>query len=111
MKNRSGGFSRKRYVCPECRQIMRKQTLLMDLSLEQLATWIYSHIRIFARQGEKFYDRLSMDKIAQRVKQRGWGNQFWEAWKDAKTWNTERWLQVVENSYKPKQVQSKLVDP
>lgn len=82
---------------------------MMELSLEQLAYWIYSHIRIFNRQGEKFYDRLSMDMISKRVRERGWGNEFWEAWKEAKTWNNKQWLAVVENSYKVGQIQSKLV--
>lgn len=110
MKNRSGEFSRKRYVCPECRQIMLRDTLMMELSLEQLAYWIYAHIRVFNRQGEKFYDRLSMGMIAKRVKERGWGNEFWDAWKEAKTFSMERLTAIVENSYKVGLVQSRLVN-
>lgn len=108
MKMRGGGFSKKRYVCPECRQIMLKRTLFMDLSLGELAQWIYANIRVFQR--DNFYEnRLSMDMIVERVRVRGWGNEFWEAWKEAKTFDMDTLNDIIEKTYNVENPQTKLV--
>ncbi len=84
MKLKRGGYSRKRYQCPDCNQVMRKKTLTREATLHDLAEWLYVCIRMFNKPNEKFYDRISWEKLSDRLKKRGWANDFWESWKTIK---------------------------
>jgi hypothetical protein len=108
MKKRDGSYSKKRYQCPDCSNIMMAHTLKNTMTPFQLGEWTYSSIRVWNAPHNKFYERLDMDKIYERVKQHGmWG--FWDGWKHAKSMNREYWIYIVDNAYKHAIHQSKLV--
>jgi hypothetical protein len=109
MKKVDGNYSRKRYQCPDCQAVMRTLTLKMKMSAYQLGAWTYSSIRVWSGPKNRFYERLSMDKIVKRVKQHNMANDFWDGWNDAKTWDRARWNAVVDNAFIPQIQQSKLV--
>lgn len=109
MKKKDGGYSRKRYQCPDCQQIMRTLTLKSGMSIYQLGAWTYASIRIWSGPKNRFYERLSMDKLVKRVKEHGMANDFWDGWNDCKTWDRTKWNAIVDNAFIPDATQLKLV--
>ena len=76
---KSASYSTKMFECPDCRQNMRRATLLRDMTVSEWARWLYFDIIMYHG-----YDRISFPKLLQRLKEYGWANEFWSAWKAAK---------------------------
>lgn len=115
VKKENGEYSKKSFQCPDCKQTMRRNTLIRKVTPREWAIWIYSSIRIWNNPHEKFYDRLKKNPdgsfvFADRIKLMGISNAFWEGWKEAKGYNQKQWQIIVENAYIPVKVQTKLGD-
>jgi len=76
---RSKSFSTKMFKCPDCGQGMRRDTLFRDFTVSEWARWLYTDVIMF-----KGYHRISFPKLLQRLKEYGWANEFWSAWKAVK---------------------------
>ena len=63
---------------------MRRATLLMNVTVKEWAEWLYVSLRTWNKEGEKFYDRISWEKLLRRLKVYGYAELFWNAWKDIK---------------------------
>ena len=80
--SKSSKYSTKKFKCPDCGQVMKRSTLLRDMTVSDWARWLYYDV-IRASRGKGFH-RISFDKLSQRLKEYGWAKEFWEAWKAAK---------------------------
>lgn len=114
-KKNNGDYSRKTFQCPDCKQIMRRNTLTRNVTPREWAIWLYSSIRVWNNPQEKFYDRLKKNPdgsfvFADRIKSMGMANDFWEGWKEAKEYDENRWKTIVDNAYIPDKVQTRLGD-
>ena len=76
---KSKSYSTKMFKCPDCGQGMRRDTLLKDLTVSEWARWLYTDIIMYGG-----YHRISFPKLLQRLKEYGWANEFWSAWKAVK---------------------------
>jgi hypothetical protein len=113
-KNENGTYNRKTFQCPECHQVMRRNTLMRDITAREWAIWLYASIKVWNKKGDKFYDRIAKTPtgkfvLAQRVYDMGLADDFWNGWKEAKTYDEERLKSVVSNAYIPKKVQTRLI--
>jgi len=106
------GYSRKKFKCPDCNQIMKKETLIREMSVEEWAKWLYASVRVFSNHKQPelaFYNRISWEKLSTRLKFYGIANEFWESWKETKTFSTQALETLVYNiPTKKKTKQSKL---
>ena len=107
MKKKTG-FSRKMYQCPDCLQVMKKNTLKRKTTPEEWGKWLYASIRCFSNPREKFYDRISWDKLSFRIKSYGFANDFWNGFKEAKTYSETELETIAEKVYIPEKTQLKL---
>ena len=76
---KSASYSTKKFECPDCGENMRRNTLLRDMSVSEWARWLYFDVIMYHG-----YNRISFPKLLQRLKEYGWANEFWSAWKAAK---------------------------
>jgi len=106
------GYKKNVFKCPDCGQIMRKETLTREISVKEWASWLYSSIRIFNdhRHPElSFYNRISWEKLSTRLKFYGLASEFWDSWKETKELSRETLEKIVyEQSIKKKKTQTKL---
>lgn len=109
-------YTGKSFQCPDCKQIMRRNTLLRNISAREWGMWLYASIRIWNKHGESFYDRIKKNRsggfvLADRLKLMGEEitSEFWNGWKEAKTMDSNEWKKIVDNAYIPERKQSKLV--
>lgn len=72
-------YSIKMFRCPDCGQRMARRTLFKDMSVSDWARWLY-----FDVIGYRGYDRIDFPKLLKRLKEYGWANEFWTAWRAAK---------------------------
>lgn len=115
---KTGKYTGKTFQCPDCQQVMRRNTLLRSVTPREWAIWLYSSIRVWNRPGEKFYDRIkkkpdgSSFVLADRIRAMGEdvANDFWEGWREAKEMNDEQWRYIVDNAYISDRKQTKLVE-
>lgn len=114
---KSNNYTGKLFQCPDCLEIMRRNTLMRKITPREWGIWLYASIRVWNKHGEKFYDRIKKNPngsfvIADRIKLMGKeiSNDFWEGWKEAKEMDIEKLRYIVDNTYIPEMVQIKLVD-
>lgn len=69
------GYSDKQFKCPDCGQIMRKETLTKKMSITEYAHWVYD---------TKAWERIKYSTWKQRLKDYKWNWQFWTAYKQHK---------------------------
>lgn len=72
------GYSKKRAKCPDCRNLMRMDTLTRHISVEDYATWVY----YYAMSG--FWQKCPFDKFKHRLYALGMSRQFWDRYKELK---------------------------
>jgi hypothetical protein len=87
---------------------------MRDITAREWAIWLYASIKVWNKKGDKFYDRIAKTPtgkfvLAQRVYDMGLADDFWNGWKEAKTYDEERLKSVVSNAYIPKKVQTRLI--
>lgn len=70
-----GNYSEKRFHCPDCGQIMNKETLTREQSIEEYAEWILD---------TNAWERISFNKFKKRLKEMGISYQFWAHYKKYK---------------------------
>lgn len=75
IKLKGGKPSEKRFKCPDCGLIMRKKTLVVEMSVEEFAEWTFMMQQ---------WDRIDFEKFRRRLKEMGISYQFWAAYKKAK---------------------------
>jgi len=109
-------YTGKTFQCPDCQQVMRRNTLLRNVTPREWAIWLYSSIRVWNKPGEKFYDRIKKNNdgsftLSKRLYDMGEeiANDFWSGWKEAKEMGIEQWKYIVDNTYIPDRKQTKLV--
>lgn len=112
----SGNYTGKTFQCPDCLQVMRRNTLLRKVTPKEWGMWLYASIRVWNKHGEKFYDRIKKNPngsfvVADRVKMMGENiaNDFWEGWKEAKNMDIEHLRYIVDNAFISDVIQTKLV--
>lgn len=71
-----GKVSDKRFQCPDCTQIMQKDTLVKELSVEEYAEWMLMM--------NPWRKRVDFPKFKSRLKEMGISYQFWDAYNKAK---------------------------
>ena len=85
------------FNCPDCKQGMRRDTLLRDMTPSDWARWLYFDVIKYGG-----YNRISFPKLLQRLKEHGWAGEFWEAWKAAKegrdTSDVEDYIEYAKSS-------------
>jgi transcription elongation factor Elf1 len=69
------GVSDKQFKCPDCGEIMRRDTLTKDMSIEQYAQWMYD---------TRGWERVKFAVWKQRLKDYGWSWRFWNEYKKHK---------------------------
>lgn len=110
MKKSGGGYSSKRYLCPDCQQILREISLKMNITPFEWGALIYSMIRVFNRRGQEFYYRVSFDKLKKRLFRLGINKEFWNGFYTAKNdWNNKKRGDFIDKVYMPENTQSKLI--
>jgi hypothetical protein len=109
MKKSSGGYSRKRFICPDCNQVMRRRSLFMNITPFEWGALIYSMIREYRKRGEEFYHRISFPKLKKRLYNMGINSEFWGGFYTAKDeWSNKERSDFIEKIYMPPSTQSKL---
>ena len=69
------GYSEKRFQCPDCKTIMKRETLTKTMTVKEFAEWILE---------THAWERIHWEKFKQRLKQMGIAKQFWKAYKEYK---------------------------
>ena len=69
------GYSTKRFQCPDCKTIMRRETLTKPMTIKEFAEWILE---------THAWERIHWEKFKQRLEQYGMARQFWKAYKEYK---------------------------
>lgn len=109
MLKKGGGYSRKRFMCPDCNQIMRRRSLFMNVTPFEWGALIYSMIREYRRENESFYNRVSFPKLKKRLYNMGINADFWGGFYTAKEeWSVQQRSNFIEKIYMPVSTQSKL---
>jgi uncharacterized protein (UPF0212 family) len=114
-KTNSGYISKKMYQCPDCKQDMRRNTLVRDMTPREWAIWLYASIRVYNKKGDKFYDRIAKTPsgkfvLADRIYNMGVSDEFWEGWSEAKTYDEKKLSNAVkDNTYIPRNIQMRLI--
>lgn len=72
---KSGAASEKRFKCPDCGEVMRRDTLFGEKTVEEFAEWLYD---------TQAWGRVSFNKFRQRLKDMGISWQFWSHYKEHK---------------------------
>lgn len=72
------GYSKKRFKCPDCGQVMQKKTLCKVMNVKEFANYIVDNI------GFGIWKRISFNKFKKRLKDMGHSYEFWEEYKKAK---------------------------
>ena len=79
-----GIYSRKTFVCPDCKQTMRERTIKSKFNSTEWARYIYLSIRCYNERDKEYFHRISFDKLKRNLKILGVAGEFWEAWKQIK---------------------------
>jgi hypothetical protein len=109
MKKKTGtGYSRKKFNCPDCNQNMMRNTIYKEMSPYEWGFWLYASIRVWNRPNYRFYDRISWEKLKERVWNMGIAVDFWKGFREAKEASTTEWNESVDNAYKSDITQLKL---
>ena len=110
-------YTGKTFQCPDCKQVMRRNTLLRNVTPREWAMWLYASMRVWNKSGEKFYDRIKKNNdgsftLSKRLYAMGEeiANDFWGVWADAKQMNMDQWKYIVDNAYIPDMKQVRLVE-
>jgi len=110
-------YTGKTFQCPDCKQVMRRNTLLRNVTPREWAMWLYASMRVWNKSGEKFYDRIKKNNdgsftLSKRLYAMGEeiANDFWGGWADAKQMNMDQWKYIVDNAYIPDMKQVRLVE-
>ena len=90
IKLKHGNYSEKRFHCPDCGQIMNKQTLTRVQTIEEYAQWILD---------AGAWDRISFNKFKKRLKEMGISYQFWGHYKKCKAEAMKAATEEEEESY------------
>lgn len=109
-------YTGKSFQCPDCKQVMRRNTLLRSVTPREWGMWLYASIRVWNKHGDAFYDRIKKEPdgkfvLAKRLYNMGEdvADEFWGGWKEAKDLSMNRLKHIVDNAYIPERRQSKLV--
>ena len=94
---RKGKISGKRFACPDCGCIMRRDTIMKKMSIEEFAQWMYNTMP---------WERVSWEKFRTRLKETGISYQFWaeynrlkqEASEDKATTSYEEYVRQEQES-------------
>jgi hypothetical protein len=89
-----GFISRKMFVCPICKQVMKGTTLKRKMDAGEWAKYLYICIRLYKR--DNYYDRISFPSLMKNVRALGIGSIFWEEWKNIKEEFKERTIHEEE---------------
>ncbi|MBA7534611.1 hypothetical protein ES705_26860 [subsurface metagenome] len=89
LKNRN--YSEKRFHCPDCEQIMNRDTLVREMSIEEYAEWILD---------AKAWDRISFQKFKTRLRKMNIAYKFWGHYKKYKAEKMEQYSDDEEEDYK-----------
>ena len=109
MKKAGGGYSRKRFACPDCLQIIKRRSLFMNITPFEWGALLYSMLRVFNKRGERFYDRISFPKLKKRLYRMGINEEFWTGFYTAKEdWSYGTRSDFIDKIYMPPTTQSKL---
>lgn len=116
---KSDKYTGKSFQCPDCKQIMRRNTLMRNVTPREWGMWLYASIRVWNKKGEAFYDRIKKKPdgksfvLADRIKLMGEAvtTDFWGGWNDAKDMDITTLRVIVDNAFIPERVQTKLVKP
>jgi hypothetical protein len=110
-------YTGKTFQCPDCHQIMRRDTLLRNVTPREWGIWLYASVRVWNKPGEKFYDRIKKNDdgsftLSKRLYLMGEeiAGDFWGGWMDAKNMTMNQWRYIVDNAYIQGRKQTKLVD-
>lgn len=87
-------------TCPECKEKMRRETLINSISPREWGAWLYLSIRRYNSNFYKFYDKVHMDKLFPNLNKQDFitRRDFWAGWKEAKEGypGTDKWLTQIE---------------
>jgi hypothetical protein len=78
----TGLYSRKTFVCPECKEVMRERTIKAKFSYKEWARYLYLCIRIYKESD--YFGRISWEKLKGNLRRLGISSVFWEEWNDIK---------------------------
>lgn len=98
------GYSHHKKQCPDCFNIMFKETLTQEVTIKQWATWLYSTCREIGG-----YDKIKWTKLFERLKTFGISYEFWDEWKKAKELTASEIRVIVEGYYEPVNKQRRLI--
>jgi len=99
IKLKHGNYSEKRFHCPDCGQIMNKDTLVREMSIEEYAEWILD---------AGAWERISFKKFKTRLRSMGISWKFWGHYKKYKAEKTEQYLDDdEEEDYKAQEERAK----
>jgi len=69
LKNKK--ISKNRFQCPECGNVMLKESLVKEMSIEEFAIWIWNY------PAPDYWSKCNFYTFIERLKQRGIYYQFW----------------------------------
>lgn len=72
------GKPKKIYICPDCGNKMRKETLFIKMDVKEFAGWIYNYPSF------EFWKKVDYKKFKNRLKLMGISAEFWEAYRKLK---------------------------
>lgn len=84
------GISKRTFKCPDCGNLMRRNTLTKKVTPKLWAEWLYSCIRLYKIHGydnalkQDFFHKIKWEKLFERLKKLGISKEFWDSWKNIK---------------------------
>jgi len=78
LKNKNGSISTKRVQCPECQNTMLINSLIITLTPEQFANWIWNY------PAPDFWKKCNFNKFRDKLYKTGISKRFWETYNQLK---------------------------
>lgn len=88
-KKANGTYSLKMVKCDDCKERMKLNTLLANMSVYEWGLWLYLNIRVYNSPHNKFYERIDFHKLNYNLSKMGKyvTDEFWRGFKDGKSFN------------------------
>lgn len=96
-KLKSGIYSTQTFQCPNCKRKILGKTLKSNLTVKQLAYFIYMRIRIFKR--DNYFEKIHWEELKKNLYHMGIANDFWNAWGEVKTKYKGKDIHIIEKDY------------
>lgn len=70
-KKKNGEYKTKFVTCPICKQNMKINTLIADMTAKEWGLWLYLNMRIYTNIHDNFHDKINFNLLFENFKYHG----------------------------------------